>query len=78
MRHRLLRLGLNIEVAVKSDASAIFHSHAHKRSYVFLLKFNIGVQQSFVALSSTPEHIAPAAELDGNIECFFICAAAKQ
>lgn len=78
MRHRLLRLGLNIEISLKSDASAIFHSHAHKRSYIFLLKLNIGVQQSFVALSSAPEHIASAAELNGNIKRLFICAAAKQ
>lgn len=77
MRHRLLRLGLDIEISLKSDASAVFHSHAHKRSYVFLLKLNIGVQQSFVALSSTPEHIASAAELNGNIERFFYLCRSK-
>ena len=77
MRHGLLRLGLDIEISLKSDASAIFHSHAHKRSYVFLLKLNIGVQQSFVALSSTPEYIASAAELNGNIERFFYLRSGK-
>ena len=77
MRHGLLRLGLDIEISLKSDASAIFHSHAHKRSYVFLLKLNIGVQQSFVALSSTPEHIASAAELNGNIKRLFYLRRSK-
>ena len=77
MRHRLLRLGLDIEVAVKSDASAIFHSHAHKRSYVFLLELNIGVQQSFVALSSAPEYIASTAELNSNIKRLFYLRRSK-
>ena len=77
MRHGLLRLGFDIEISLKSDASAIFHSHAHKRRYVFLLKLNIGVQQSFVALSSAPEHIASAAELNGNIERLFYLRSGK-
>ena len=77
MRHGLLRLGFDIEIALKADASAVLHGHAHKRRYVFLLKFNIGVQQSLVALSSAPEHIAPAAELDGNIERFFYLRSGK-
>ena len=66
--HGLLGLGLDVEVTREADAAAVFNSHFHQGCDIFLLKLHVGVQQRFIAFTTAPEHVASAAELDGQLQ----------
>ena len=69
--HGLLWLGFNEEIARKADGAAVADRHFHQRGDVLLLKLHVGVQQRFIALSASPEHITPAAELHRAFQRLF-------
>ena len=66
--HGLLGLGLDEEVALEADLAAIVARHAHQGGDVLQLKLHVGVQQGLIALAAAPEHIALAAQLDGQFQ----------
>ena len=67
--HRLLGLGLDVEITGKADGAAILNGHLHQGSDILLLELHIGVQQSLIAFTAAPEHVTLAAQLDGDIQC---------
>ena len=68
MLGRLLRLRLDVEIAVEANASAVVHSQMHQARHVVKLKTHIGVEERFIALAAAPEDVALAAELNGCVD----------
>ena len=59
---RLLGLGLDQQVTRKADLVLVLHHHAHKTPELFALALEVGVEQGFITLTTTPQHIVGALE----------------
>jgi hypothetical protein len=73
---RLLRLGLDQELALEADLLRVIDRHVQERGEVLLLALQVGVEQRLVALAAAPEDVVLAAELLVTSSAFFTCAAA--
>jgi hypothetical protein len=60
---RLLRLGLDEELALEADALGVVDRHVDERGEVVLLALQVGVEERLVTLAAAPEDVVFAAEL---------------
>ena len=66
----LFRLGLDEEPTIESDGSLVVHGHVQELREMFLLAFEIGIEQRRIALAAAPEDIAGPGEFVGDLDCF--------
>ena len=65
---RLLRLGLDVELALEADLLGVIDGHVQEAGQVIQLALHVGVPQVLVALAAAPEDVARAAQLLGDFE----------
>ena len=68
MLRGLLRLGLDEELALETDALRVIHGEVEERREVVLLALQIGVEEGLVTLAAAPENVVLAPEGLGDIE----------
>ncbi len=68
MLHRFFRLRLDVEIAFKTNASAIIDRHMHKAGDVLFFEFDVGVQKGFIPFATAPKDVTAAAKLDREIQ----------
>ena len=64
---RLLRLGLDVELALEPDPLRVVDRHVQEPGQVLLLPLQVRVEERLVALAAAPERVAVAAELVGDL-----------
>src|ERR1041385_6806433 len=67
----LLRLGFDVELALKADLLLVLDGHVEETAEVIEFAFDVGVPKRGIAFAATPKDIACAAEFVGNLDGFF-------
>ena len=68
MLGRLLRLGLDVELAREADLLGVVDGHVEEAGEVVELALHVGVPEILVAFAAAPEGVACAAEFLGDFE----------
>ena len=68
---RLLRLGLEEELAGEADLFRVIHGHVHELGEVIKLALHIGVEPALVAFAAAPENVVFTTQFLGNLEHLF-------
>ena len=72
----LLRLWLDQDRALEADLVLVFDHHVQEAAHLVQFTLQIGVEQGFIALATTPEHIVFAAKsLVASMQVFTVAAA---